>query len=592
MKALLLVRGDQRENAYGPYTGEILRAEGFNWYQVEQFDAQDADYLSTFGLVLLTRCFLTQPQIQELVTYVERGGRLLCFRPPLRLAQALGLQPTYKAHKGGYLRIDGRHPVGQGLCQEAIQIHGMAEEWELPDGSALRTAAWLGADRTGPLERRGLIVGSLGAGAVAILAYDLPATVASIRQGDPMRANTLSAGLDGIYRPSELFVDHLDAACALLPQADVHSALLASVIEWLVGHPVPRLWYYPRPAQRSVVIMTSDDDWSKIEEFEQLIGAVEQRDGRITFYLVPGTHVTEELAERWGARGHVFSVHPDLQALPEDVRQGFQPGWMKTPGSLDEQYALEEPMLTASVKNHEQRFAVKVRTVRHHAARWRGYVEAARILEGLGVQMDFNYVSIWPFSATYMIGSGRPMKFVEEDGQIIEVFQQSTLYSEDVILAPFVFSLKWSTEHTLSHVEHMLTRNLEETYTPIGLNSHPVSFASYSSQFVEGFLDMATGRGVPIVTGEAWLDLTLARYEMEFESITWQNSTLRFTLRAGARTGETTVMVPLGQHKIGRVTVDGTESDVTMARLWGREYALLHLAQPQPAYHVQVDYIP
>jgi hypothetical protein len=184
------------------------------------------------------------------------------------------------------------------------------------------------------------------------------------------------------------------------------------------------------------------------------------------------------------------------------------------------------------------------------------------------------------------------MKFVEEDGKIIQVFQQSTLYSEDVILAPFVFSLKWSTERTLSHVEQMLTRNLEETYTPIGLNSHPVSFASYSSQFVEEFLDMATGRGVPIVTGEEWLDLTLTRYEMEFESIAWQNSTLRFTLRAGARPGEVTVMVPLGQRKIGRVTVDGIEGDVTMARLWGREYALLHLAQPQPTVHVQVDFIP
>jgi len=140
--------------------------------------------------------------------------------------------------------------------------------------------------------------------------------------------------------------------------------------------------------------------------------------------------------------------------------------------------------------------------------------------------------------------------------------------------------------------EKPIARHLGEVDHMLGVNSHPVSFASYSSQFVEGFLDMATGRGVPIVTGEEWLDLTLTRYEIEFESIAWQDSTLRFVLRAGARPGEVTVMVPLGQRKIGRVTVDGAEGNVTMARLWGREYALLHLAEPQPTVHVQVDFIP
>ena len=47
---------------------------------------------------------------------------------------------------------------------------------------------------------------------------------------------------------------------------------------------------------------------------------------------------------------------------------------------------------------------------------------------------------------------------------------------------------------------------------------------------------------------------------------------------------------PLGKRKVSQVTVDGTEGDVTVARLWRREYALLHLAQPQPKYNVQVDF--
>ena len=583
MAALVLVKGEQKENAFGRYCSELLRAEGLNWHCVEQFERQEVAYLARFRLVVLTRCFLRQSELETLLEYVRGGGNLVVFRPCLRLAQALGLEPTQSAQKGGYLRIQGDGPVGHGLCTESVQVHGLAEHWRLPTGSALQAAARLGERRDGPFDHPALAIGGLGQGRIAIFAYDLPAAVAAIRQGDPRRANTLSAGLDGIYRPSELFVGHLDADCALIPQADVHTALLAKVVEWLVGAPMPRLWYYPKPDQSSVLIMTSDDDWSQVEEFEQLIAATEKRGGRITFYMVPGSHVPRLLADEWAARGHAISVHPDFEAIrgrPEALQQH----------GLDEQFLFEREMLTASIHQHQRRFGAPVRTIRHHAARWKGYVDAARILEELGVGMDFNYVSIWPFSATYMIGSGRPVKFVDEEGTIIDVFQQSTLYSEDVILAPFIFSLKWPVERALERARLMLDEAVTRYYTPVGLNSHPVSFASYSAPFVEGLFDMARERAMPIITGEEWLDFTRARQRAEFLAVEAADSTLRFVLAVEGGCPELSVMVPLGDRQVVEATCDGTPRPVSIHARWGHRYALLHLSPVNPTQQLHIEF--
>lgn len=583
MAALILLKREQDENAFGPYCGELLRAEGLNWYAFEEFEKQDAAYLGRFNPVIVTRCFLRPGEVQMLLDYVRAGGNLVVFRPCLRLAQALGLQPTYSAQKGGYIRIDADSPVGHGLCDQAIQVHGVIEHWGLAKGASLQVVARLSEERDSGWEHPALLVGPLGRGRVAVFGYDLPAAVAAIRQGDPERANTLSAGLDGIYRPSELFVDHLDGACALIPQADVHTALLASAVEWIVEDPLPRLWYYPTPSQRSVLIMTSDDDWSSVDQFRQLIDATEKRDGRITFYMVPGSHVSRDLADEWAARGHSISVHPDFQALRGRAETLHK-------NALDEQYWLERDMLAASVHGHQQRYGAPVRTVRHHAARWKGYVDAARMLQELGVGMDLNYVSIWPFSATYMIGSGRPVKFVDEDGTILDVFQQSTLYSEDVILADFVFSLKWTTEQALARARGMLDESVARYYTPVGLNSHPVSFASYSAQFVEGLFDMARERGMPIVTAEEWLDFTLARYRAELFDVQAQKSELSFVLAVTGGCPELTVMWPLGNRRVSSVSCDGTAQAVDEHELWGRRYALLHLAPVKPRQQIRVAF--
>jgi hypothetical protein len=587
MDGLLLTQRDHERNRFGPCLAEMLRVEGFNWFEVRDVSDVDETTLAQAKIVILSPAVLEPAQIDMLTTFCQNGGRLVCLRPSLRLGQALDLVPTYAAQKGGFLRIQPRAAVADGLPHVPIQIHGMADHWRTPDGSDWTTVASLSPGDTAalPAGAPAVLTTEVGQGRVAIFAYDLGQTVVRIRQGDPARANTLSAELDGVYRPSEMFVGHLDPDAAQVPQADVHTALLAHVIDALTADmPLPRLWYYPQATQRSVVIMTSDGDWSKLEEFDELIDAVEARQGRITFYLVPTTRVTPELAAEWTARGHVISVHPDVSSLAS-------PSKPFGAYALDEQIHLVQDMLSTSVHGHRERFGVPVRTVRQHAVRWRGYLDAARDLADLGVEMDLNYVSIAPFSATYMTGSGRPMRFIGEDGRPLDILQQSTLFSEDLMLEPnFVFSLKWSPQRALDHVRGLLDENLDGIYTPIGLNSHPVSFVSYSRPFVEGFLDMVRARGVPIVTAEEWNAFTRLRDASHIADIVSTDIHLSFTLTTPRPGEELTVAWPVARRRVASVSVEGGGGSVTEAQLWRRPFALLTLRPSRRRSKVTVTY--
>ena len=585
MRALVLVQSAQRQSAYGRYAGEILRAEGLNWYQIEEMGGQDLAYLASFGLVILTHCFARPDEIAALLEFVHLGGRLVVFRPSVRLGQALGLYPRFVAQKEGYVRIEASHPAGKGLCSQSFQFHGMADHWGMPEGTPLTAAAWLQSERDAPSTTPALIVGPWGDGQVAIFAYDLAATVALLRQGDPALANALSSGKDGLYRPSEHFTGYLDPACAHIPQADVHTALLVSVIDQITECPMPRLWYYPRPSQRSVLIVTSDDDWSQVSEFEALMAAVEERGGHITFYVVPGTHISKELVQEWEKRGHVFSVHPDcrsLVGLPADL------------GSfgVDEQYQLLTEMLRTSVHNHCKQFDRPAHTIRQHALRWCGYVDAAKTLGELGVKMELNYYSILPYAASYMTGSGRPIKLVDESGRVLDVFQQSTVLSEDTTIGTHSFSPNWSTSEALARVETMLSANIKQYYTPITLNAHPVSFATYSRRFVEGVLDSAQGHAMPIVSADEWLTFTLARYEAEFLKVRYDGTTLEFVLRTQTQPTELTLSWPLGDRTIRSVFLDGKRRPACTESLWEQSFGMLQLTASRREHLIQVEFVP
>jgi hypothetical protein len=331
-----------------------------------------------------------------------------------------------------------------------------------------------------------------------------------------------------------------------VPQADVHTALLARAVDTLA--PRPRLWYYPQAGQRSTVVMTSDDDWSTVEQFEALLAGLRARQGHCTFFVVPGTHLTRARMDAWEAEGHTFSVHPALES--DTVRMGHV---------AEPQRVQVAAMLRKNVARHRQQFGRSVRTIRQHAVRWLGYVDAARHLVDLGVEMESNYISVHPFSLGYMAGSGRPLPFVDTDGSLIPCYQQPSLWTEEVLIHPeFVFSFKWTVERALAETGEIIRQAAHEFYTPITFNSHPVSFATYSSPLIEGCWDAALAQGMPIVSADDWLAWTQARRSAQIDA-----DERGFTVYAPQPLPAVTVLSPRSVEAVAG-------GQVTEQVLWGR----------------------
>ena len=149
--------------------------------------------------------------------------------------------------------------------------------------------------------------------------------------------------------------------------------------------------------------------------------------------------------------------------------------------------------------------------------RWLGYVDTACVLAGLSVRMDMNYIAVLPYLG-HLCGLGRPLRFVDEDGEVIDCFQQPTHWTEECLIDPeFVFSFKWTVERALAETGKIIRQAAQRDHTPVALNSHPVSFATYSSPLIEGNWDAALAEGMPILSADAWLAWTAARDKIRIQ---------------------------------------------------------------------------
>lgn len=566
---LLLHIAAEARSRYSHYLAEILRMEGFVDFAEADLTEVDAARLAQHDLVILPRTALSAGQMDLLVDYLTQGGKLIAFLPEYQFVQRLGLRPRYLGHDGGYLHLDATQPALHGLADDPVQVLTPAVVWEIPDDAAATPLATVcpSAARDDAHADPAVVWTAVGKGAAALFAYDLPHTIARLRQGNADHVDLCFAGLDGIYRPSELFVHQLPVTQMMIPQADVQTALLARLVEEMA--PRPRLWYYPQAEQQSVMIMTSDDDWSTLEQFETLLAGLRKRQARCTFYVVPKTKLDRGLMDRWEAEGHTFSVHP---ALESDTVRGMK--------MQDPQSRLIVPMLNENITRHQAEFGRPVHTIRQHAVRWLGYVDTARVLAGLGVRMDLNYIAVSPYLG-HLCGSGRPLRFVDEAGEVIDCFQQPTHWTEECLIHPeFVFSFKWTVDRALEETGHIIRAAAQRYYTPIALNSHPVSFATYSSPLIEGNWDAALAEGMPILSADAWLAWTAARDQVRIE--TGDGGAVLHSPQALA---SVVVMLPPGLSTTGDTGQVGTQTR------WGRTYTTVTLTDVTAGSRYPFTYI-
>ena len=540
---LLVHESTDSTSIYSHYLRELLGIEGFA--DVEAVTRSDLGARLSAGAngVVLPRMQLPLAVADDLAAWVRGGGRLVALHPDNALLVRLGFVPGYVHVTDGVLAFPETDLLA-GLPLDPVQV--IVPVSVFTPGADIEATALATVTAPGdPFTHTPAIWHArVGAGEVVMIGFDLAKSVARLRHGNPDLADMPNEIYDRIQRPSDLFRGQVDARRATVPQADILTAVLGRAVESLF--PQPRLWYYPDPGQRSLVIQTSDDDWSTLEQFEVMTGVLREYDAGCTFYVVNRTILTTNLMTRWEDEGHVFSVHPattiDIEGLrPTDEAQQF---WVPN-------------MVRENVARHQEQFGRPVRTIRNHAIRWVGYMDLAYLHAELGIRGEANYFAMGPVLSGYLTGSGRLGRFVDTDGTIIDHLQIASHWTEEILVSDaHGFSERWLYSRAQEFTNGIIRNSLARYHTPTVINSHPVSFATYSRPLIESNWRTARELGVPIVNAESWVDFTDARRELVVKPVNGG-----YTVTASLAMPRVVVLFPADAG------VDGATETI-----WGRTY--------------------
>jgi hypothetical protein len=504
----------------------------------------------------------TRPLSASIIDYARRGGTVVCFVPRGELARAAGLENQGAKDGPLCLRIT-THPAA-GLAGESLPVVGNAETYSCTPQA--RVLAYLSHPGRFEGESLGIVETRAGRGRIVAFAFDLPLCVLLLRQGDPQRTERIPRG-DSCARPSHMAVELGSHDAAWTPFADLLARLLVDVVRERMPVPVPLLSHLPGTAP-GVLLYSGDEDGAEIAWNDEELDYVAKAGGRMNLYLIPiRTESTDADVQRYLAH-HDVGPHPDLR--PWDGRP------------VDERLAEFERQILL----FEDMFRVKARTLRNHSTAWAGYLEPIEIMEKLGVSMDANYFSggykrnrqSAPYAA---FGAAMPMHFCRPDGHLLNVYQQHTHLSDDVVFGSADYSYKYAAAQYSVILDRILTDILTRFHTPYAVCIHPSNWVRFSRPHGQELLRQAAARGLPIWSFDQWSAFWRARDTWEFSQLDWDGASLQFTL-AGSDDHDAlcfTLPVKYAGASLGQVQVDQDITEWQRQTRYGKDLALV----PVPA---------
>lgn len=591
---ILLVVNDAGASKFGRYLGEILRAEGINYFEVMDLSAISGATLALHDLVILAETGLSASQASIFSDYVSVGGRLLAMRPDPQIKGIFGLGNAAGTLSNGYLginttaQINGSAP-GQGLASQTLQIHGTTDQYN-PAGGAV-VLAQLYSNATNPTPYPAVISAGFGSGRGAAFTYDLARNVIYTRQGNPVNAN-LDVDGDGVLRTIDLFqttgggAPWVDRNRIPIPQADEQMRLFARLVEILLvdSRPLPRLWYFPQPT-RTILVLTGDGHANPTSLYQTEINSINSFGGKLTFYLSIAAEPSDSSVQNWLGQGYGVGIHP--YAFKPDTYPPFNIT------NLSEGYNVYDNWFSTQFSSP------KSRTVRNHQVAWVGWTDAAEyaVAHGIALDTDFYHWGPWlrkpdlTWSHGYVTGSGQPMKFIKSDGTILGLYQQLTqLVDEQMILgAGDAFEGLNAAQGTAVSRE-LIDASQAGYYSALMTQFHVDYFSNGDPRvWAEGTMDYARQLGIPMWNADRWLAFTETRHDANYNDVVWNaaSGTLTFSLSANPVSGiNLTSMLPVNYQgrTLQTVRVNGAPTSFSVQTIKGVSRAFISLASGTHSY--------
>jgi hypothetical protein len=547
-------------NPFSRYYGEILLAEGFNSFYMEDISAVSAATLSNYEVVILGAVPITASQVAMITNWVTAGGNLIAMRPDKQLAGLLGLSDAGTTLSEGYLLVNTSAGPGLGIVGQTMQFHGTADGYTLAGASSLANLYSGSTTATSNPAVSLRTVGSSG-GQAAAFTFDLAKSIVYTRQGNPAWAGQERDGIAPIRSDDLFYPDWINLNKVSIPQADEQQRLLANMIIQMNSDktPLPRFWYFPDMLE-AVVVMTGDD-----HGFDGTLGRFNE------YYNDSPANCS---VEDWGCIRSTSYIYPDPSGAMTDAQalastnSGFEVGLHLNTVCSDFTPASLRTYFTQQLSAWKTMYPSLPlpKTHRAHCIVWSDYTSMAEVEFDNGIRLDVNYY-YWPPNwigdkPGFFTGSGLPMRFAKSDGSIIDVYQAPTQMTDE------------SGQSYPLTVNSLLDKatGSEGYYGAFVANIHTDSSASTLSDLI---VASATERGVPIISARQLLTWIEARNGSFIKNPAWNGNVLSFAVEANASARNLQTMVPIPEgHSVGYVKQDGSSIAYYLRIIKGIQYAI------------------
>jgi hypothetical protein len=554
---VLLLTGPNPQNPFAGYLSEILAMEGYfcaeNW-DVSKEPFPD-DLLQDRPLAILANVPLSDIQIAALKSYVASGGNLIASRPPVELAEVFGLKPLsrfYTLARNRFIVINHSDPLMAGFPAEALQFMGDSEVYE-PDGA--RVLAWLSAlpDKHPPYAA--VTFTRYGEGQASLFSYDIGQTVVTLHQGLPDNASTgpnANADRSGMFKTSSLNIGVLDERQKMIPQADLHQDILVRLIRTMTESSLPliRVWHFPN-REPSAAFLNGDSDGMEKGDLLRVLDLVERYRAHYTVFLMKEhfDQITADVLDRLRKMGHDLGPHP----------------WAGPTPSLEEMKK-EIEGISSSFEGH---FGQRASSLRTHCCVWVGWAHSARYMAASGLRMDTSFVAGRYYQEGFTTGSGLPFKFVGESGEVIDLYEQSTIETDDGSFTSKMLLPPLTPDEAVEHSMQMIDRCVNLYHSLYHPYFHPryTREDMYGTDRLEKVLGKLRSQRIMTVSARDWVEFNDARraLHVSLKEMDPEKRYVLYSLRSPRAISGATLMIPLKWRnaEIGEVKADGLQVELS-----------------------------
>jgi hypothetical protein len=202
----------------------------------------------------------------------------------------------------------------------------------------------------------------------------------------------------------------------------------------------------------------------------------------------------------------------------------------------------------------------------------------------------------------HFTGSTLPMKFVDEHGAILDIYQQPTQLVDEYLLPMWEdWGPRLSVEAAIAVARDLLAASRDHAYGPTVVQVHADAFnpeANYHQDvlaWTAGMLDVAVELGLPIWSAEQWLTFVESRQAVDLSNVNWQAAERQLTVRLEASPpaqADLGLLLPLqhGDDQLSEIEIDGVGAAFRQRQVGGLIYG--SIAVPAGNHQVVARYTP